>query len=110
VIASHWCRSSSQLPNSSSTSSPISVKPTQAYAASVGNRMNQVMKTLTILTSIFAPLTFIGGIYGMNFEVMPELKWRLGYAYALTLMALIAAIQAWWLWRRGWFEDWTTPR
>lgn len=83
---------------------------TQAYAASVGNRMNQVMKTLTILTSIFAPLTFIGGIYGMNFEYMPELKWRLGYAYALTLMALIAAIQAWWLWRRGWFEDWTTPR
>jgi magnesium transporter len=83
---------------------------TQAYAASVGNRMNQVMKTLTILTSIFAPLTFIGGIYGMNFEYMPELKWRLGYAYALTLMAVIAAIQAWWLWRRGWFEDWTTPR
>jgi magnesium transporter len=83
---------------------------TQAYAASVGNRMNQVMKTLTILTSIFAPLTFIGGIYGMNFEYMPELKWRLGYAYALTLMALIATIQAWWLWRRGWFQDWTTPR
>jgi len=83
---------------------------TQAYAASVGNRMNQVMKTLTILTSIFAPLTFIGGIYGMNFEYMPELKWRLGYAYALTLMALIAAMQAWWLWRRGWFQDWTTPR
>jgi magnesium transporter len=83
---------------------------TQAYAASVGNRMNQVMKTLTILTSIFAPLTFIGGIYGMNFEDMPELKWRLGYVYALTLMAAIAAIQAWWLWRRGWFEDWTTPR
>lgn len=83
---------------------------TQAYAASVGNRMNQVMKTLTILTSIFAPLTFIGGIYGMNFEYMPELKWRLGYAYALTLMAAIAAIQAWWLWRRGWFQDWTTPR
>jgi magnesium transporter len=83
---------------------------TQAYAASVGNRMNQVMKTLTILTSIFAPLTFIGGIYGMNFEYMPELKWRLGYAYALSLMASIAAIQAWWLWRRGWFQDWTTPR
>jgi magnesium transporter len=83
---------------------------TQTYAASVGNRMNQVMKTLTILTSIFAPLTFIGGIYGMNFEYMPELKWRLGYAYALTLMASIAVIQSWWLWRRGWFQDWTTPR
>ncbi len=83
---------------------------TQAYAASVGNRMNQVMKTLTILTSIFAPLTFIGGIYGMNFENMPELHWRYGYAYALLLMAAVAAIQAWWLWRRGWFQDWTPPR
>jgi len=83
---------------------------TQAYAASVGNRMNQVMKTLTILTSIFAPLTFIAGIYGMNFEYLPELHWRHGYAMCLILMALIAAIQSWWLWRRGWFDDWTAPR
>ena len=83
---------------------------TQAYAASVGNRMNQVMKTLTILTSIFAPLTFIAGIYGMNFEHMPELKWRYGYGLTLMVMGLVAAIQAFWLMRRGWFEDWTTPR
>ncbi|MFN9694212.1 MAG: magnesium/cobalt transporter CorA [Synechococcaceae cyanobacterium] len=83
---------------------------TQAYAASVGNRMNQVMKTLTILTSIFAPLTFIAGIYGMNFEHMPELKLRYGYALTLMVMGLVAAIQAFWLMRRGWFEDWTTPR
>jgi magnesium transporter len=83
---------------------------TQSYAASVGNRMNQVMKTLTILTSIFAPLTFIGGIYGMNFENMPELHWRYGYEFALVLMVAVALIQVIWLWRRGWFEDWTTPR
>ncbi len=82
---------------------------TQAYAASVGNRMNQVMKTLTILTSIFAPLTFIAGIYGMNFDHMPELHWRLATP-VLALMALIAVGQALWLWRRGWFEDWTAPR
>ena len=82
---------------------------TQAYAASVGNRMNQVMKTLTILTSVFAPLTFVAGIYGMNFQI-PELQWRYGYVYALVLMALIALIQLVWLWRRGWFEDWTLPR
>lgn len=83
---------------------------TQSYSASVGNRMNQVMKTLTILTSIFAPLTMIAGIYGMNFENMPELKWHYGYAYSLLLMLSVAAVQVWWLWRRGWFEDWTMPR
>ena len=83
---------------------------TQAYAASVGNRMNQVMKTLTILTSIFAPLTFIAGIYGMNFDQIPELHLRYGYVYALMLMAFIAVLQVIWLWRRGWFADWTMPR
>lgn len=83
---------------------------TQVYAASIGNRMNQVMKTLTILTSIFAPLTFIAGIYGMNFQVMPELAWRYGYAYALLLMLLVGAIQSYWLWRRGWFQDWTAQK
>lgn len=82
----------------------------QAYAASVGNRMNQVMKTLTILTSIFAPLTLIAGIYGMNFEVMPELRLRYGYYLALGLMLVVAALQTGWLWRRGWFEDWTLHR
>ena len=82
---------------------------TQAYAASVGNRMNQVMKTLTILTSIFAPLTFVAGIYGMNFNI-PELHWHYGYVYALVLMILIALLQAIWLWRRGWFQDWTITR
>lgn len=83
---------------------------TQAYAASIGNRMNQVMKTLTILTSIFAPLTFIAGIYGMNFEHMPELAWTYGYAYSLIFMTFVAVAQAFWLWRRGWFQDWTAQR
>ncbi len=80
---------------------------THSYAASIGNRMNQVMKTLTILTSIFAPLTFIAGIYGMNFEFMPELKWHHGYLLVMLLMLLVATLQGWWLWRRGWFQDWT---
>jgi magnesium transporter len=82
---------------------------THTYAASVGNRMNQVMKTLTILTSIVAPMTFIAGVYGMNFAHIPELSWRFGYPYALLLMAMVAALQAWWLWRRGWFQDWINP-
>jgi len=83
---------------------------TEAHMASTGNRMNQIMKTLTIVSTIFAPLTFIAGIYGMNFDNMPELHWHWGYALSLLLMGAIASLQASWLWRRGWFEDWTTPR
>ncbi|MBW6511182.1 MAG: magnesium/cobalt transporter CorA [Desulfuromonadaceae bacterium] len=57
------------------------------YMSISGNRMNEVMKVLTIMASIFIPLTFIAGVYGMNFELMPELKWRWGYPAALILMA-----------------------
>ncbi len=49
------------------------------YMSAVSNRMNEIMKVLTIMASIFIPLTFIAGIYGMNFEYIPELKWRWGY-------------------------------
>ncbi|MCT0211567.1 MAG: magnesium and cobalt transport protein CorA [Cyanobium sp.] len=83
---------------------------TEAYMASISNRMNQVMKTLTIVSTIFAPLTFIAGIYGMNFVNMPELQWRFGYAAVVMFMLLVAALQSYWLWRRGWFQDWTTGR
>ena len=47
--------------------------------SAVGNRMNEIMKVLTIMASIFIPLTFVAGIYGMNFEYMPELKWHWSY-------------------------------
>lgn len=82
----------------------------QAYSVGIGNRMNQVMKTLTILTSIFAPLTFIAGIYGMNFENMPELSWKHGYFVVLFIMVVVASLQMYWLWKRGWFQDWTAQR
>lgn len=59
------------------------------YLSSVSNRMNEVMKVLTIIATIFIPLTFIAGIYGMNFEYMPELKWRFGY---FTVWGLILVI------------------
>jgi magnesium transporter len=49
------------------------------YLSSVSNKMNETMKVLTVFASIFIPLTFIAGVYGMNFEYMPELKWRWGY-------------------------------
>ncbi len=56
------------------------------YLSSVSNRMNEIMKVLTIIATIFIPLTFIAGIYGMNFEHMPELGWRWGYVAVLALM------------------------
>ncbi len=66
------------------------------YLSSVSNRMNEVMKVLTIIATIFIPLSFVTGVYGMNFDVsrspwnMPELHWRYGYPFALGLMAAIA--------------------
>jgi len=61
------------------------------YLSSVSNRLNSVMKVLTIIATIFMPLTFIAGIYGMNFKHMPELEWRWGYA-ALWLIVVIIGI------------------
>jgi magnesium transporter len=60
------------------------------YLSSVSNRMNEVMKVLTVIATIFIPLTFVAGIYGMNFEFMPELKSALGYPLILSAMATIA--------------------
>ncbi len=57
------------------------------YMSTVSNRMNEIMKVLTIMASIFIPLTFIAGIYGMNFEYIPELKWRWGYFAVWGFMA-----------------------
>lgn len=59
------------------------------YLSSISNRMNTVMKVLTIIATIFIPLTFIAGIYGMNFEHMPELRWRWGYHAVLLVMLAI---------------------
>jgi magnesium transporter len=80
---------------------------TAAYMASSGNRMNQIVKTLTIISAIFAPITFIAAIYGMNFNYMPELSWRYGYFACLAAMGATATVQTLMLWKRGWFENWT---
>ena len=68
----------------------------------VANRTNDVMKTLAVLSSIILPLTFIAGVYGMNFENMPELKWRYGYFFMLGLMLLVTIGLLFYFWRRGW--------
>ncbi|MCF8265889.1 MAG: magnesium and cobalt transport protein CorA, partial [Melioribacteraceae bacterium] len=59
------------------------------FVSSQGNKMNEVMKVLTVIATIFIPLTFIAGIYGMNFSNMPELNWEYGYFAALIFMALV---------------------
>ncbi len=62
------------------------------YLSTVSNRMNEVMKVLTIMATIFIPLTFIAGIYGMNFKNMPELEWPWGYGLVWLLMVALAVI------------------
>lgn len=72
------------------------------YLSSVSNRLNETMKTLTIMATIFIPLTFLVGVYGMNFDVMPELHWRFGYLLVWAVMLSIAGGLLWWFRRRGW--------
>ena len=64
--------------------------------------MNEVMQTLTIISTIFIPLTFIAGVYGMNFQNMPELTWPMGYFMVLAVMAVIALLLVLWFRRRHW--------
>ena len=81
------------------------------YLSSVSNRMNEVMKTLTVISAIFIPLTFIVGVYGMNFNHdvspwnMPELQFYLGYPLCWGLMIAIALSLTYYFWRKGWFES-----
>ena len=62
------------------------------YLSSVSNRLNSVMKVLTIIATIFMPLTFLAGVYGMNFKYMPELEWRWGYPFIWLIMAGIGVL------------------
>ncbi|OZI08299.1 magnesium and cobalt transport protein CorA [Siphonobacter sp. BAB-5385] len=72
------------------------------YNSTISNRLNNVMKVLTIISVIFMPLTFVAGIYGMNFEYMPELHWRYGYPFAMGLMAVMVVIMLLWFRRKRW--------
>ncbi len=78
------------------------------YLSSVSNRMNEVMKVLTVMASIFIPLTFLAGIYGMNFDPqaspwnMPELGWRWGYPAFWVVMLLVGGALVWYFRRKGW--------
>lgn len=72
------------------------------FLSSVGQRTNEIMKVLTLMASVFIPLTFIAGIYGMNFDYMPELRNRDGYFVVLAVMLSIALGMLFYFWRRGW--------
>ncbi len=85
------------------------------YLSSVSNRMNDVMKLLTVISTIFIPLTFIAGVYGMNFNPaaspynMPELNGSWGYPICLSVMASIAIALVFFFWRQGWFHNFSAP-
>jgi len=72
------------------------------YMSVMSNKMNEVMKVLTIFASIFIPLTFIAGIYGMNFAIMPELQWKYGYLSAWGIMLAVAVLLLLYFRRKRW--------
>ena len=72
------------------------------YLSSLSNRMNQVMKVLTIIATIFIPLSFLAGIYGMNFKYMPELEWHWGYPFILAVMIAVVCIMLFYFRKRKW--------
>ena len=85
------------------TSKDLQTTLLEMNMANVNNSMNRVMKTLTVVASIFIPLTFLAGIYGMNFQNMPELQWKYGYPSVLVLMLTIAVGMVIWMKRKEWF-------
>lgn len=75
-----------------------------SYISLNAQRMNSIMMTLTVITTIFMPLTFIAGIYGMNFQYMPELNWKYGYYFIISLMILLGTFMFVWFKKKGWFN------
>lgn len=91
-----------QISDSIESSRELNSSLKDAYMSIISNKMNQVMKTLTIIATIFIPLTFVAGIYGMNFENMPELSWRYGYFAVWAVMAGITVVMLMLFKKRKW--------
>jgi magnesium transporter len=72
------------------------------YLSTISNRMNEVMKVLTIIATIFIPITFVAGIYGMNFKYMPELEWQWGYLAVWSIIVGIALLMIVFFRRKKW--------
>ncbi len=105
-----------QLIDMIETDREIAAALVDIHLSSVSYRLNEVMKVLTIIATVFIPLTFIVGVYGMNFDPdagpwnMPELRWPYGYPATLLAMAGIAGGLMGWFWRRGWIGRGGRPR
>jgi len=84
------------------TSKDLQTTLLEMNISNVNNSMNRVMKTLTVVATIFIPLTFIVGIYGMNFQYMPELNFKYGYPLILSAMLVIAIVMIFWMKRKNW--------
>ena len=72
------------------------------YMSAVSNRMNEIMKVLTIMSALFIPITFVAGVYGMNFEHIPELSWKYSYAVFWVVCVTIVTGLTFYFWRKGW--------
>jgi magnesium transporter len=83
----------------------LSVSLMDVYLSAASNRLNEVMKTLTLVSTVFIPLTFIVGVYGMNFDVMPELRWRFGYPLIWGIMIALGAGILVWFRRKRWLGN-----
>lgn len=84
------------------TQRELAVSMRDVYLSSVSNKLNEIMKVLTMIATIFIPLSFIAGVYGMNFANMPELEWEYGYYTVLAAMTLIALMMVAFFRRKGW--------
>jgi magnesium Mg(2+) and cobalt Co(2+) transport protein (corA) len=73
------------------------------YLSSLSNKMNEIMKVLTMISTLFIPLTFLAGLYGMNFKFMPELEWRWGYFTILGIMVIVTVSMLYFFKRKKWF-------
>jgi magnesium transporter len=82
----------------------------EVYHSSLAHRTNEIIKVLTILSSIFIPLTFIVGVYGMNFEHMPEIGWRYGYAFSWGIMLAVVVGLLVYFRRNGWIGGENGPK
>jgi magnesium transporter len=74
----------------------------EVYLSSASHRLNEVMKVLTMIATLFIPLTFLAGVYGMNFKYMPELEWKMGYGLIWLVMILVGASMLVYFRRKKW--------